>query len=159
MAKIRQTDPEERAREQILRWLEVRARSRRELADRLRSKGHDPDVFEPLLDRLTEAGLIDDAQFARDRARALLRSKGWGPRKLQADLARHGVLPGDVEAALEAAYEEVAPDQILRREALKRFGEAILDPDGDPKRKQKAFRFLLGRGFEPDAIRELLGGG
>jgi len=159
MPRAQSADPQERAREQILRWLEVRARSRRELADRLRAKGHEPEVFEPLLDRLTEAGLIDDAQFAKDRARALLRSKGWGPRKLKADLARHGVQDQDVEAAIQAAYEELSPEEILRREALKRFGQAILAPDGDPARKQKAFRFLLGRGFEPDAIRDLLGGG
>lgn len=137
--------------------LSVRARSVRELSQRLRSKGHEPQAVAAEMERLIELGFLHDGNFARERARAMLRSKGWGPRKLRADLARRGVAADLIDLAIAAAYEEFDPDAILRREALKRFGERILAEDVDPKLKNKAYRFLLGRGFEPEAIRDLLG--
>jgi regulatory protein len=144
--------------DQALRLLSVRARSVRELSQRMRSKGHEPQAVAAEIERLIELRFLHDGDFAHERARAMLRSKGWGPRKLRADLARRGVATDLIDAAIAAAYQEFDPASILRREALKRFGEWILAEDVDPKLKNKAYRFLLGRGFEPEAIRELLGG-
>ena len=47
-----------------LRLLTARPRSRAELADALNKRGIPEEVGEPVLDRLSEVGLIDDAAFA-----------------------------------------------------------------------------------------------
>ncbi len=148
----------ERIREQALRLLEVRGRSRFELRGRLLAKGHPAAAIDALLERLGASGLLDDARFARDRARAMLRRKGWGPRKLAADLARRGVEREQVDAAIAEAYADADtdPEAIMRREVVKRFGPDILAPDSDPKRRASARRFLLGRGFTPEAVADLL---
>lgn len=148
----------ERIREQALRLLEVRGRSCFELRGRLLAKGHPTAAVDALLERLCESGLLDDARFARDRARAMLRRKGWGPRKLAADLARRGVDREQVDAAIADAYADADTDPaaIMRREVVKRFGPDVLDPDADPKRRARARRFLLGRGFTPEAVADLL---
>ncbi|MBD4631847.1 recombination regulator RecX, partial [Xanthomonas citri pv. citri] len=54
----------EEAREICLKRLDRRANTRGELADVLDSKGVPEPVREAVLDRLTEVGLIDDADFA-----------------------------------------------------------------------------------------------
>jgi regulatory protein len=148
----------ERMREQALRLLEVRGRSRFELRGRLLAKGHPAAAVDALLERLGASGLLDDARFARDRARAMLRRKGWGPRKLAADLARRGVEREQVDAAIAEAYADAGTDPaaIMRREVVKRFGPDILDPDTAAKTRARARRFLLGRGFTPEAVAELL---
>ena len=47
-----------------LRLLTARSRSRAELADALRRRGIPEDIGEPVLDRLSEIGLVNDATFA-----------------------------------------------------------------------------------------------
>ena len=52
-------------REACLQLLAVRPRSRAELGQRLRRKGYETAQIEPVLDRLTQVELIDDAAFAQ----------------------------------------------------------------------------------------------
>lgn len=149
--------PLEQAREQVMRLLEVRNRSRRELEQRLRDRGFEAPLIEGLLERLVETGLIDDRRFACERARALGRRKGWGPRKLRADLIRRGIPREDVDLAIDEAYGEETQLEVARRVADKRFGETVFARDTDRKQRARAYRFLLGRGFDPDVVSEVLG--
>ena len=151
-------DPAGKAHEQALRLLEFRARSRRELSLRLRQKGHPNPLIEDLLDRLTSVGLLDDRRFASERCRALALSKGWGPRKIRADLLSKGVDAGFIDEALSGVYEEQSEADLLRRVAEKKFGSSLLDGELDPKGRAKVQRFLMGRGFNAGLVRELLAG-
>jgi regulatory protein len=58
------TDPVAEAKDAALRLLAVRARSRGELERRLAQRGFGEAVVAAALDRLAEAGLVDDAAFA-----------------------------------------------------------------------------------------------
>ncbi len=58
-------DPESVARTILLDQLTGRARSRKELSDKLKTKNVPPEVATRLLDRFEEVGLIDDEAFAR----------------------------------------------------------------------------------------------
>ncbi len=53
------------AREQCLRLLERRARSAKELEQRLKAAGFEQDMIELVLTDLENAGLVDDEEFAR----------------------------------------------------------------------------------------------
>src|SRR5574340_406946 len=55
---------EEQARVLCLRLLTARARTRAELAGQLTKRGYPDDVSARVLDRLTVARLVDDAEFA-----------------------------------------------------------------------------------------------
>jgi len=149
-------DPAKTARDQAMSLLAVRNRSQSELCDRLLQKGHPEDLVSALLERLTASGLLDDGRFARERARSLVRNNGWGPRKLRADLASRGVAAGLVEEAVTEAYGSESCEGVMRREVRKRFGEQVLDPEADGRLRSRAYRFLLGRGFEPEQIQDLL---
>ena len=145
-------DHEKRAYEKALRLLTVRGRSRKELKQRLEAERYSDKVAERVLDRLADTGLIDDKKFAIDRARAMGKGKGWGPRKLRSDLIKRGIPAEAVDEAVSQAYGTQSHAQVMRRLIKKRFGSQVLTQKADRKAKGKAHRFLLGRGFEPDDV-------
>lgn len=145
-------DHENRAYEKALRLLTVRSRSRKELKQRLVAERFSEKEAERVLDRLAAVGLIDDQKFAIDRARAMGKGKGWGPRKLRADLLQRGIAAEAVDEAVAQAYGTQSCAQVMKRLLKKRFGGEVLTHKADRKAKGKAQRFLLGRGFEPDDV-------
>lgn len=97
---------EAQAKDLCLRLLTDRARSRAELAAKLEQKGFAADVAERTLDRLTEVGLVDDAEFAQQWVRSRHLYAGKGKRALAMELRRKGI--GQFEAA--EALEQIDGD-------------------------------------------------
>ncbi len=81
---------EEGAYRTLLRALERRPFAKADLGRRLARKGHRPEAVEAALERAAQAGLLDDAAFARGfvETRAL---RGRGPGRLTRDLQALGV--------------------------------------------------------------------
>ncbi|ANH39339.1 Regulatory protein RecX [Nocardioides dokdonensis FR1436] len=111
VAEVPHADPESVARTILLDQLTGRARSRKELSDKLAAKLVPDDVATRLLDRFEEIGLIDDEAFARSWVAA--RGPGEGgtgrrlaPRALSQELRRKGI---DDEIVREV-LDEVDPD-------------------------------------------------
>lgn len=106
------------ARKILLDQLTGRARSRRELADKLRSKLVPDEIAEQLLDRFEEVGLVDDGAFARTWVEDRQRSKGLAPRALAQELRRKGVDDETARAALDEITDddqEAAARELVRR--------------------------------------------
>jgi regulatory protein len=99
-------DTEAVARTILLDQLTGRARSRKELADKLAARHVPDDVASRLLDRFEEVGLVDDAAFARSWISGRQADKGLARRALAQELRRKGI---DDEVA-RAALDEVDPD-------------------------------------------------
>ena len=74
-----------------LRLLTARARTRAELAAQLKKRGYPNDVSARVLNRLTEVGLIDDADFAAQWVQSRRASAGKGNRALAAELRTKGL--------------------------------------------------------------------
>jgi regulatory protein len=101
-----------------LRLLTARPRSRAELAAALRRHGIPEDVGEPVLDRLSEVGLVDDAAFAESAVHSGHRRRGLGRRGLRAELGRRGVPDEIVNQAVEGVRpedEEQRARELVRR--------------------------------------------
>src|SRR5215213_1326036 len=86
-----------------LNSLGYRARSEREVRDRLRRYGYGEETVGGVVGRLKELGYLDDAEFARLAARE--KARKYGPRRVSVELRRSGV---DGEIAREAVEEEFA---------------------------------------------------
>jgi regulatory protein len=99
-------DPEAAARQICLRLLTVAPRTRAQLADALRRRKVPADAAETVLDRFTEAGLIDDPAFARAWVESRHHSRGLSRSALTAELHRRGVADGDVRDAIETLDPE-----------------------------------------------------
>jgi len=101
-------DQESVARKILLDQLTGRARSRSELADKLRSRNVPHELAERLLDRFERVGLVDDAAFAHAWVTERQHTKGLAPRALAQELHRLGI---DDETARTALAEVTAEDQ------------------------------------------------
>ncbi|WP_231123686.1 regulatory protein RecX [Nocardioides sambongensis] len=98
-------DHEAVARKILLDQLTGQARSRHELAARLARRNVPDDVAEPLLDRFTEVGLIDDEAFARSWVDSRRRTRGLARPALAQELRRKGI---DNET-MQTVLDEVDP--------------------------------------------------
>jgi len=110
------------ARTILLDQLTGRARSRKELSDKLAAKGVPAELATRLLDRFEEVGLVDDIAFARtwvsQRQSAAGGGKGLARRALAQELRRKGVsdqTTREVLDELDPADEDAAARELVRR--------------------------------------------
>jgi regulatory protein len=111
-------DAEEVARAILLDQLTGRARSRKELADKLAARRVPPEIATALLDRFEEVGLVDDEAFARSWVASRQSTKGLAPRALAQELRRKGVADDVVRDALDevsAEEQEQAARALVRK--------------------------------------------
>jgi regulatory protein len=99
-------DPEARARLICLRLLTAAPRTRAQLAQAMRREGVPAEVAEAILVRFTDAGLIDDAVFARAWVESRHHSRGLSKRSLSAELRRNGVQNEQIREAVDALDPE-----------------------------------------------------
>jgi regulatory protein len=94
-------DPESIARSIALRKLTTRARTRHELDQALQAKNVPPSVKEAVLNRMQDAGLVDDASFAVAWVSSRQRRRHLSRRALRRELEAKGVERNDIDQALE----------------------------------------------------------
>ena len=113
-----EADPESVARTILLDQLTGRARTRKELSDKLATKDVPEDVADRLLDRFEEVGLVDDDAFARMWVSQRQSGKGLAKRALAQELRRKGVADDtarEVLDELDPEAEEQAARELVRR--------------------------------------------
>lgn len=154
-AELERADGAWRAREAALVLLSHRPRSAKELARRLKGKGHDAEVAEGVVDRLEDVGLVDDAAFAQSFVRDRVRLKPKGRRLLQQELRAKGVAGDTAAAAIDDVLAaEETDDVALARQAAARWRPR---PGEEPRRaRARLHAFLARRGFGGDAVRVVL---
>lgn len=154
-AEAAERDEEElsRVREQALRLLDQRARSRVELRRRLLAKDELEELVDDVLDRLEAAGLIDDGEFARQWVRQRAQRRGKSRLALDRELRDKGVS----EAVRSDALEELSraeEDDIARALARKKAASIKSEPEGYQERVKQLRRIvgvLARRGFPESA--------
>ena len=127
-----------------LRLLTARARTRAELAGQLAKRGYPDDLSTRVLDRLTDVGLLDDADFAEQWVQSRRANAGKGKHALAAELHTKGVDNDVITAVLsgiDAGAERDRAEQLvqtkLRRENL----------DDDAKVSRRLVAMLARRGY------------
>ena len=136
------------AMNRALHFLGYRARSRREVRDRLRRYGYGQETVEGVVGRLVELGYLDDKEFARTATRE--KARRYGPRRVSADLRRSGV---DAELAQNVVDEEFAGRSELeeaRSAAARRYNRGGSDAEA-----RRVYGFLVRRGYSSDVCAEV----
>jgi regulatory protein len=149
----------EAARALALRVLAFHARSVAQLRERLARAGYESCAGEVIawLERL---GYLDDAAYARGRARSLLASGRAGPRLVERRLLAAGIPREDARSAVSAALrdessgagDELALCRSLAQRKLRGASAESLDAKG----RARLARHLLGRGFSPGVVSRVL---
>src|ERR1700758_3284232 len=144
---ISEPSREELARALCLRLLTARARTRAELAGQLAKRGYPDDLSARVLDRLTDVGLLDDADFAEQWGHSRRTNAGKGKRALAAELHTKGVdndvitsVLGGINPAAERGRAEQLVRSRLRREKL--------GDDAAPRVSRRLVAMLARRGFD-----------
>ncbi len=143
------------ATETALRLLQVRERSEAELERALRRRRFDAEAIAEAIGRCREWGYLNDARFARLRARQLLaQGRAVGPRVL-ADLASRGVDEDEALRALDDAADEF-PEEELLRSLLDRRYPAFRYAGADDRERRRVIYFFLRRGFTLSLVLSIL---
>ncbi|MBI2212743.1 MAG: regulatory protein RecX [Acidobacteria bacterium] len=138
-----------------LRLLNYRFRSEAELRRKLREKDVASEAIDETIERLRRQGWIDDARFAVQYARSLLRKKK-GRRRIEAELRELGVDDAVTRAAIAEAgeehSEEAAVDALLAKKATSL--QRKLGPEGldDETGRKKLAAYLFSQGYDAPAV-------
>ena len=138
--------------EAALNLLDVRARTTRELTQRLARRGYTADDIAPVIDRLTAARLLDDAAYGRQFTRSKLSRGAAAPARIEYDLVRRGLDRQAAAAAVQDILAEEAIDIPTVLEDLVRRRARTLGRLDATTRRRRLFAYLARRGFDSGAI-------
>ncbi|MBI4789341.1 MAG: RecX family transcriptional regulator [Chloroflexi bacterium] len=148
LAELEKQEGLEDAHEKALRFLEPRPRSTAEVKQHLRKKKVAPELIEPVLARLTDAGLLDDAAFAKFWVENREQFRPRAGRALRFELRRKGLNDTAIAEALETVDES---------ESAYRAGLARAQRWSALERREfrdKICAFLVRRGFSYEVAKQ-----
>jgi regulatory protein len=125
------------------RALSRRDRTRAELRAALERRGVGPQAIGAAVAELTAAGYLDDAAYARRFAEDRRLLDRWGSERIARDLARRGVAPDLVDAALRRPGGRVGELDA----ALSLLAERFPEPPASDRERDQAWRLLVRRGY------------
>ena len=134
----------------ITSLLARREHSRKELLNKLSSKGLATQLCIEQLDKFTQQNIQSDRRFAE----MLIRSKahkGYGPNRIRMELSEYGV----DSATAKDAFDELAIDwfELAEKVILKKYADQA---PSDWKALQKRQRFMQYRGFDSEQTKHAL---
>jgi len=129
-----------------LRLLTGRDRSEAELSRKLGQLGFSVSEVETALQKCRDYNYLDDARYARERARILLRSGRGVGRKVLLDLRRRGIDAATAEQALEEVGSEFETEQLLQEQLERRF-PGFDYQSADEKLRRRVVSYFQRRGF------------
>lgn len=135
--------------------LSQRPYTARDLRRKLVQKEVPADEADAVIERLSEAGLIDDAKYALAYARSKMLGSGSSRRRIKQELARKGV-KGDVAA--EAVEQVIVDEEVDTKAVVERAARKKLASMGDLEPlvlRRRLFAFLARRGYDQDEILEV----
>jgi regulatory protein len=128
----------------------------RKVARSAQAHGTDPAegaaAVDALVARFVQAGLLDDAIYARGQALSLAR-RGAPAAAIRAKLKQRGVGEPDIETALEARTEEARDPDLAAALAYarkRRLGPYRPDPASRADARRKDLAAMARKGFAPD---------
>ncbi len=131
--------------------LAMREHSRKELYQKLQKKEYIEGVdVDQLLDELEEKDYLNEQRFAESFVRYRA-SRGQGSIKISSELYVRGIDRNLITQTLESS--EINWFDLAIEQMVKKFGKS---KSVDFKEKAKRMRFLFGRGFNSEIIRNIV---
>lgn len=142
IAALQDNDAREVTYQKALHFLSYRPRSAHEVRQNLTKRGIEETLIEETIERLQQAGLVNDADFARiwveNRNTFRPRSKS----ALRLELRQKGLNDDDIQSVLERDVDEEALAVEAARKQMRRYAGLEW-----PEFRQKLGSFLARRGF------------
>lgn len=138
---LQKQDLSEGAYQRALNFLSYRIRSEKEIRDNLHKHQIPEDIISAVLDRLRNASLVDDREFALRWVENRVQFKPRGKRALSSELFQKGISNEIIDEVLKGIDEERLAFELARSKSRK-----FLDLD-DKDFKTKMTGLLSRRGF------------
>ncbi len=145
-----------RAHSRALDMLARAPRSARDLRRRLLLKGEAEADVDAAIARLTAAGLLDDAAYARAFVRSKVSSQGFSRRRLQQELAKRGVARDVADAAIIEVMHDEDVDEVGNLERVARNKLRALKGLDEDTQRRRLQGFLARRGYDIDDVRAIM---
>lgn len=133
--------------------LKFRARSEKEIRDRLKQKGFPAEIINQAIEHLYRLKYLNDREFAVAWTNSRL-NKPLGVRRIRLELKQKGVSEDIIAETWDSVrdqYREYDTVLALAKAKLKRMKGVE-----DAKAKRRIYIFLAGRGFNLDTINEVM---
>jgi len=145
---IKSLESKTRIKDQALILLSYRQRSRSELSQRLKEKGHGQKVIESLMDEFESKGYINDSEFAKMYATHLVEKKMTGKIAVRNKFFPHNIPDHILNPIIDKLYVLNPPLNLVN---------SIIDKKlqmrkRTPKEKTKLVNLLKRKGFVWDEI-------
>jgi regulatory protein len=136
-----------------LRLLSYRARSKKEMAEKLRRKGFDGGQIDGVIKLLEKAGLINDEALAADLFRYSVERKSLGKKGIRVFLAGRGIERKLIEKTLSTHSSEVEENSSLefverKLKTLKKYPPEVM--------KRRLWGMLQRRGYSSEVINKTI---
>ena len=146
IAKLQADDTRERAYQQAMLYLSYRARSEKEIRQNLRNHEIPDAIIEETLERLKQARLADDNQFAQMWVENRNTFRPRSKRALEIELRQKGLTNEAIQASLSEVDEEALAYESASKRATRLKGQEWSEF------RKKLSKFLARRGFSYSTI-------
>ncbi len=136
-------------RKKAMDLLARREHSEQELRQKLKSRDHDVDTIDEVLQGLKQDHLLSDERFTEAYVNHRFNA-GIGPLKIRYELRQKGITDALADEFLEPLSDRW--DQLMMQQCVRKYGEGIPQ---DYSGRMKQARFLQNRGFSPEAVMRL----
>ena len=143
----------ELARNMVLRKLTRAPQTRQQLADYLTERGISEDICNAVLGRMSDVGLINDAEYAAMFVRSKRNSRGLAPRVLAQELRQRGVDAAIIDEELAGITPE--DDRELARTLVRKKLSSVARFDRDTQIRRLT-GMLLRKGFNSGLAFEIV---
>jgi regulatory protein len=149
-------DPEilKTAKNQALRYLSYRDRSKLEVSQYLEKKEHTQPVIQQALDALIELNYVNDQRFALEWGLYKINKQKLGKSRLYTELLNKGIEKEVLESTLATLYENNPETELAIQCARKKMNS--LKGIEEEKKKRRLIQHLKRSGFSADIIYQLI---
>jgi len=145
--KLRQEDGVEVAYQNALKLLNYRARTIKEISNKLAKKGYESSQIDRVIDRLKVAGLVEDTRYAEMWVENRNEFHPRSQHLIQMEMRHKGIEEDVIRTALENSADDLELATRAARKQIRKY-EGLEWPDF----RKKLSAFLMRRGFSYGTI-------
>ena len=147
LSALQLSSEKDTALDKALTHLSATRKTEKQVRDFLVKKGYLQDVCDYVVEKLKGYGFLNDNEYAESYVEYAAKKKGV--RLIRAEMRAKGLTEEDVENALLGMDESVQVD--AANAILEKY---MRGKDTDKEKLYKATKYLLGKGFDYDTVKE-----
>ena len=149
LAEIQLESEKNTAFDKALTHISATQKTEKQMREFLQGKGYLPSVIDYVVEKLRSYNFLNDGQYAEAYVESLSRRKG--SKLLRMELRGKGVSDAEIDAALDTLPME--REEETAKALLEKYMRGKIC---DKTTMQKAYRYLLGKGYDYEVIKSAL---